>query len=170
MGALHAARAGYRAVADPSARGRFVAVTSAQAERRRKVRTFLRGITVLMRNRDLLNPFRYGRFAFQLASHKLLRFVAPLLLVVAFLASILGMSDPVLFALFWMQVGFYLSAVASGVFPILQRLRALRVAYYFTLVQWAMLLAWGRYALGQQQVTWEPSRREGVPQVVPPSS
>jgi hypothetical protein len=32
------------------------------------------------------------------------------------------------------------------------------------MVQWAMLRAWGKYALGQQQVTWEPSRRpRGTP-------
>ena len=77
-------------MADPSARGRFVAVASAQAETRRKVRTFLRGITVLMANLDLMNPFRYGRFAFQLASHKLLRFMTPLLLVAALVASGVG--------------------------------------------------------------------------------
>src|SRR4030095_15986379 len=65
MGALHTARGGYRSVADPSALGRFVAVTSAKAEMRRKIRTFLRGITVLMANLDLLK-FKYGRFAFQL--------------------------------------------------------------------------------------------------------
>jgi hypothetical protein len=28
------------------------------------------------------------------------------------------------------------------------------------MVQWAMLRAWGKYALGQQQVTWEPTRRK----------
>ena len=46
---------------------------------RRKVRTFLRGITVLLANLDLLRPLRYGRFAFQLASHGWW-FLAPLLL------------------------------------------------------------------------------------------
>jgi hypothetical protein len=56
-----------------------VAVTSTQAEMRRKVRTFLRGITVLLANLDLLRPLRYGRFAFQLASHGWW-FLAPLLL------------------------------------------------------------------------------------------
>jgi hypothetical protein len=81
MGALGAARKGYRSIPDPSAPGRFVALVSTQGEMRRKVRTFLQGITVLMANLDLLNPLRYGRFAFQLASHKVLRFVAPFLLL-----------------------------------------------------------------------------------------
>ena len=87
MGALRAARRGYRSIADPTAFGQFVALTSTQAEMRRKVRTFLRGITVLMANLDLLNPVRHGRFAFQLASHKLLRYVAPFLLLATLTAS-----------------------------------------------------------------------------------
>lgn len=168
LSALHAARAGYRAVADPSARGRFVAVASSRAEMQRKVRTFLRGITVLMANLDLLNPLRYGRFAFQLASHKLLRFLAPILLVIALVASALA-GDPLLHVAFAAQGAFYLLAYASGVFPRLQEQRLVRVAHFFTMVQVAMLVAWVKYAMGQQQVTWEPSRRPVVTQGAPPS-
>ena len=162
MAALHAARAGYRSIADPSARGRFVAVGSARAERRRKTRTFLRGITVLMANLDLLNPFRHGRFAFQLGSHKLLRFVAPLLLLTALAASGLSRGDSTLHALFWVQAVFYGVGFASGAVPSLQRHPVIRIAHFFTMVQWAMLLAWGKYALGQQQTTWEPSKRQEI--------
>jgi cellulose synthase/poly-beta-1,6-N-acetylglucosamine synthase-like glycosyltransferase len=169
MGALHTARAGYRAVTDASALGRFVAVSSSQAEMRRKIRTFLRGITVLMANLDLLNPFRYRRFAFQLASHKLLRFLAPFFLLGALVSSLPLGADRALHALFWPQVAFYLLALGGGMVPQLQHYRVVRVAHYFTMAQWAMLRAWGKYALGQQQVTWEPSRRPGVSQAVPPS-
>jgi hypothetical protein len=164
MGALHAARAGYRSVSDPSARGRFVAVGSAQAERRRKTRTFLRGITVLMANLDLLNPLRHGRFAFQLASHKLLRFTAPLLLLTALVASGVARGDATLQGLFWLQAGFYLVGFAAGRVPSLQGHSLVRIVHFFTMVQWAMLLAWGKYALGQQLTTWEPSKRQDVTQ------
>jgi len=162
MGALRAARKGYRSIADPSALGRFVALVSTQAERRRKIRTFLRGITVLMVNLDLLNPFRYGRFAFQLASHKLLRFVTPFLLLTILVTSLFLSSDPLYGATFGAQVGFYLLACAGGVVSPLQRSRIVRTAYFFTMTQWAMLRAWVKYAVGQQQVTWEPSRRQGL--------
>jgi hypothetical protein len=33
-----------------------------------------------------------------------------------------------------------------------------------------MLMAWVKYALGQQQVTWEPSRRSVITPGLPPSS
>ena len=162
MGALRAARRGYRAIADPLALGRFVALASTQAEQSRKIRTFLRGITVLMANLDLLNPLRYGRFAFQLGSHKLLRFAAPFLLLASLITSGLLSGEPLYRLMFWAQASFYLVAGAGGIMSPLQRSGIVRTAYFFTMVQWAMLAAWGRYALGQQQVTWEPSRRPGV--------
>jgi cellulose synthase/poly-beta-1,6-N-acetylglucosamine synthase-like glycosyltransferase len=167
--ALQTARAGYRSVTDVSARGRFVAVSSAQAEMSRKIRTFLRGITVLMANLDLMNPRRHGRFAFQLASHKLLRFLAPLLLLAALVTSALA-GDPLLRLLFGLQAAFYGLGYVSGIVPWLQRLPFVRVVHYFTMVQYAMLVAWVKYAMGQQQVTWEPSRRQAVTPGVPPSS
>ena len=162
MGALRAARRGYRSIADPSALGRFVALASPQDEMRRKIRTFLRGITVLMANLDLVNPVRHGRFAFQLASHKLLRFLAPFLLLATLISSGLLNREPLYGLSFWAQTGFYLLAVAGKVVTPLQQGRVVRTAYFFTMVQWAMLTAWGRYALGHQQVTWEPSRRQGL--------
>jgi cellulose synthase/poly-beta-1,6-N-acetylglucosamine synthase-like glycosyltransferase len=169
--ALQTARAGYRSVADGAARARFVAVASTKAEMRRKVRTFLRGITVLMAHLDLLNPFRHGRFAVQLASHKLLRFLAPILLLIAILASgVAGLAgDRLLLALFGLQAAFYVVGYVSGAVPLLQRLPLARVAHFFTMVQFAMLMAWVKYARGEQQVTWEPSRRRALTPGVPPS-
>jgi len=162
MGALRAARQGYRSISDPSALGRFIALVSPQAEMRRKTRTFLRGITVLMANLDLLNPLRYGRFAFQLASHKLLRFVVPFLLLTILTTTGFLRSEPLYGTVFWAQVGFYVLAAAGGFVRPLQRNRIVRTAFFFVMVQWAMLRAWGKYALGQQQVTWEPSRRHPI--------
>jgi cellulose synthase/poly-beta-1,6-N-acetylglucosamine synthase-like glycosyltransferase len=169
MGALRAARHGYRAVPDPAVLGRFVALASTQAEMRRKIRTFLRGITVLMANLDLLNPFRYGRFAFQLASHKLLRFLAPFLLLTAFGTSLFLSREPVYGAIFGAQLGFYLVACTGGIVTSLQKNRIVRTAYFFIMVQWAMLRAWGQYARGHKQVTWEPSKRPGTTLAGPPS-
>ena len=161
--ALYAARRGYRTVADSSVRATFVAVTSGSAEMRRKVRTFLRGIRVFMANLDLLNPIRHGRFALALASHKLLRFAAPFVLLVLLVASAVGAGgDRIATSALVMQAAFYGLAAAGAARPSLQRHRILRVAYYFTMAQCAMALAWVRYGLGHQQVTWEPSQRQRV--------
>jgi len=162
MGALRAARGGYRSITDPTSLGRFVALASTKAETHRKLRTFLRGITVLMANVDLLNPFRYGRFAFQLASHKLLRFVMPFLLLSSLATSLFMSHEPLYGAIAIAQVAFYLIACAGGVVDSLQQNRFVRTIHFFTIVQWVMLLAWVRYVRGHRQVTWEPSRRQEI--------
>jgi len=143
-------------------RAKFPTVISARLEMPRRVRTFLRGITVLMANTDMLNPFIYGRFAFQLASHKLLRFAAPFLLLMAVGTSVLLIHEQPYFGLFWAQLGFYSLGILGAVVPVLQRNRIIRIANYFSMVQWAMLLAWVKYMRGQHQTTWEPSKRPGM--------
>ena len=162
MGSIHAARRGYRSVADPSARGKFPAVASSEMEMPRKIRTFLRGITVLMANLDILNPFHHGRFAFQLASHKLLRFLAPFLLLTILAVTGVLVGQQPFGVLFWLQVGFYGLGIVSASVTVLQQNQVIRLANYFTMVQWAMLVAWVGYARGQQQIAWEPSKRREI--------
>src|SRR5262249_34223985 len=106
-----------------------------------------------------------GRFAFQLASHKLLRFLAPFLLLTTLSTSALLGGELLYRLIFWAQMSLYLFALAGGLVNPLQRIRVVPTAYFFTMVQAAMMVAWGRYALGHQQVTWEPSRRQRLPEM-----
>ncbi len=71
-------------------------------------------------------------------------------------------GDRLLLALFLMQAAFYGVGYLSGVVPLLQRLPLVRIAHFFTMVQCAMLVAWLRYARGDEVVTWEPSRRKAL--------
>jgi hypothetical protein len=95
-------------------------------------------------------------------SHKLLRFFVPLLLMAMLAVSAVSWGDPLLRTLFGMQVAFYLVGALGGNIRFLQRHAVVRVVHYFTMVQWAMLVAWSKYAMGEQQVTWEPSKRPAV--------
>ncbi|MGH7380644.1 MAG: glycosyltransferase [Candidatus Methylomirabilales bacterium] len=162
MGAIQAARNGYRAVTDPSVRGTLTTVTSPRLEVHRKIRTFLRGITVLLVNLDLLNPLTHGRFAFQLISHKLLRFVSPLFLVALLTASGMLMGEGMYRLLFWGQVSFYGLGTLGLLLPSLQHSKLVRIPCYFTVVQMALIAAWGRYLRGHRQVAWEPSKRPRI--------
>ena len=162
MGPIQAARNGYRSVTDPSVRGTLTTVTSPRLEVHRKIRTFLRGITVLMANLDLLNPLAHGRFAFLLISHKLLRFVSPLFLIASLTASGLLMGEGMYRLLFWGQVSFYGLGMLGLLFPSLQHSKFVRIPCYFTVVQMALIVAWGRYLRGHRQVAWEPSKRPRI--------
>lgn len=79
--ALTARTHGYAAVSVDDAVCYVPRTASLRAEYRRKVRTMRRGIQTLHHQRHLLNPFRYGLFAWKLWSHKVSRWLVPVLLV-----------------------------------------------------------------------------------------
>lgn len=149
--ALRAVRRGLRCIVDP----RVVAVATASASERRefdrKVRTIARGMVVLGAHRDLLNPLRYGRFAVQLLSHKLLRWCLPFLLATLLVASAaLAIGSIPYRALLAVQVAFYASGV---VWP------GARLPRFFVISSAATLVAWWKVVCGERFVTWDPTPR-----------
>src|SRR5437879_13251472 len=81
--ALIARRHGLRAVSVPEAVCFVPRGASLRQEYRRKVRTMARGLRTLWALRALLNPLRYGLFAWMLWSHKLCRWLVPWAALVA---------------------------------------------------------------------------------------
>jgi len=127
----------------------------------RKVRTFIRGMTALFAHRHVMNPFRYGVFAFALISHKILRWLAPVFLM-TMLASSAGLAarSPFFLAVLCAQALFYLCAFAALVrFGRIDRSPFGAIALYFTTVNAAALMAWFKYVRGVRQELWTPSRR-----------
>lgn len=171
---LNAIRLGMRGVSDPSSIGYYQNILDERKEFQRKVRTILRGITVMMRSRHLLNPCRYGLFAFQLLSHKICRWLVPLFLIAAFLANISLLDDgPIYVFLFLTQSAFYTAAVFHAVqngkpdakaYGHENRMRlalaqSARIAFYFVSVNVSILMAWAKYFFGERSTLWEPSKR-----------
>ncbi|MER3423903.1 MAG: glycosyl transferase, partial [Nitrospiraceae bacterium] len=76
--ALGVVAQGRRVMYAPAARGVEVVRPDVRAEFRRKVRMIAGGYQAIWRFRHLLNPFKYPVVAFQLLSHKLLRWMVPL--------------------------------------------------------------------------------------------
>lgn len=155
---------GYRALTCPGARGRMSALRSASDEFRRKVRTILRGITTLMDNARMMNPLRYGVFAFELLAHKLARWLVPVFLILMLAASaVLAFRSTFYAVLFAGQAAFYGLAAAAVYGPAgLDRLLIARIAVYFTTVNLATLSAWIKYFTGVRQEIWAPTRREAA--------
>jgi cellulose synthase/poly-beta-1,6-N-acetylglucosamine synthase-like glycosyltransferase len=152
---------GYRALAEPEASGHMAAVERAAEEFERKVRTLLRGMTTLGRDSHLLNPFRYGAFAWCLFSHKVVRWLVPVFLLVCLVSSgVLAFHSWFYAGLFALQAVFYLLALAglAGV-PVLASSLPAKVAVYFTTTNAAALVAWVKYFSGVRQEIWAPSRR-----------
>lgn len=160
LSVLNTVRAGRRAIAEPGARGAMSAATSQSAEFSRKVRTLLRGMTALFGNAGLLNPFRYGAFSFILWSHKVLRWLAPLPLLGAALASWLLRTHPLYLFAFVAQASLYAAALAGLARPSLARgSRIVAISAFFTLVNAAAFKALLLWLFGSRVEVWEPTRR-----------
>ena len=139
----------------------MTSLSSSQAEFQRKVRTILRGISTLFLKWRLLNPLRFGVFAVELISHKLMRWCVPLFLVVLFASNLFLLDQAAYVVLLAGQIAFYGVALLSwlGV-PLVEKSLAGRIAAYFTIVNVATLVAWWKYATGVRQEIWNPTRRE----------
>jgi glycosyltransferase involved in cell wall biosynthesis len=157
---LNARRRGLRGVSDPESIGYYKNIADERKEFDRKVRTVLRGISVFMKNRSFLNPFRHGLFAWQLFSHKLCRWLVPFFLISAFIGNlILAGRSGVYRALFASQLLFYGVAVIRMMQDNVLLSRFMKIPFYFVLVNLSILMAWYRYLKGEQFLTWEPSQR-----------
>jgi glycosyltransferase involved in cell wall biosynthesis len=157
---LKVAEARSRTVHEPRAIGAYRALAEPEAEFRRKVRTVMRGMSVLFHMRTLLNPLHYPRAAWQLWSHKVLRWTVPFFLVTLFIAS-LALAERHWFygAVLAGQVVVYLLALAAVLVRPLETRLLFRLPLFFANVNLSILVAWARYLRGARQVTWEPSRR-----------
>src|SRR5262245_49265163 len=129
-------------------------------EFRMRVRVIKQTMSALGRYRKALNPFRHKMFAFQMISHKILRYTAPFLLVTALVAS--GSASG---SVRWLRIAFlgqlalYGAAIIGGIGERLKiKLGPLAFPYYFTLVNAASFVAFLKAIGGKNYVVWEPIR------------
>jgi cellulose synthase/poly-beta-1,6-N-acetylglucosamine synthase-like glycosyltransferase len=124
-----------------------------------RTRVAARSINALVAEWRFLNPVRYGTFAWQLWSHKVLRYATPLLWLTAIGANIaLAGRTPYLVLLL---AQFALIAAGAMGYLLQQRghkLGPLTRPYYFLLTNVASLIATLRYLRGERMVTWTPIR------------
>jgi len=149
---------GHRVVFEPQANLTEDALSSGGSEYRMRVRVALRALWALWDKRGLLNPYHGGVFAWQLWSHKLLRYLSFLPLAVAMTLNWwllpagwvyrAGAVGQIVFALF---------VLASLTGPRVIGQSALgRYCFYFALLNWASAVAFTRFLRGQKQVLWQP--------------
>jgi len=158
---LVARRHGFRSVSADDAIAYVPRTTSLRREYRRKVRTMTRGLETLYFHRGLLDPFRFGLFAWELWSHKLIRWLVPAGSLVA-LAGLILLAP----ALAWARVLLalagvgILAALVGWVWPEGRRLpRIVAIPTYALAGNVAALQAWVSAVRGDLNPIWEPTRR-----------
>lgn len=157
---------GRRLVFDREALAYESTIAESNREFQRKVRLMTRGWRAVALRRRLLNPFRYGFYSLVLASHKVLRRLLPLVLLVMFASSLLlASSGGLYFLAAAAQLAFY-SLAAVGYFARrvpAGRLRIILIPFYFCLANAAALVAFGRFLIGTRISLWEPQRHGSLP-------
>jgi cellulose synthase/poly-beta-1,6-N-acetylglucosamine synthase-like glycosyltransferase len=154
-----------RLIFEPQALAYGPVADSAEAEFRRKVRSITTGLRGVWKMRVLLNPFQYGFYSIQLLSHKVLRRLLNIPIILLFVTA----------PLLWHQGWFYQFATvgqfafhAAGLMGFLLRhtragqIKLLMLPFYFQLVYAATSVAVYKLVTNQQRDIWAPHRPIGV--------
>ena len=147
---------GHRVVYVPQAVLQEEALTGESAEYRMRIRVALRALWALWDKRALLNPLRFPLFSWQLLSHKVLRYLSFLPLVVAATLNWTLLPHGWIYGLLAVgQICLVLLALLARGGP-LRNFALARLCYYFLLLNWASAVALFRFLRGQKQVLWQP--------------
>ena len=156
---LNSMKMGLRGISDPDVKGYYHDVSDSSREYDRKVRTVLRGLTVFFKNMEFLNILKYGIFSYQYFCHKLLRWLVPLFLIVAFATNlVLAVTSNIYLLLFLGQLFFY-SIALWGLKEKPKSGNLIKIPYYFLIVNASIVTAWWRYFRHQRVIMWTPSER-----------
>jgi len=160
---------GKRLAFEPAARG-FGPVAAAQREFGRKVRVASAGLRGVRLRRELLNPFRFGFYALQLLTHKVLRRVVLIHLLLILAASpVLWIDGTGWWKWFYglatlAQAGAHLAALAAYILrdTSLSRLKPLSLPFYFDMVNIAVLIGLMNMIRGATTFDrWDTQRSSG---------
>ena len=151
---------GYRVVYEPEAVLMEQALNTAKDEYRMRVRVTLRALWALYDLRQLLSFRRNPLFTWQLWSHKLLRYLCFLFLLLAFISNFFLLNAGAVF-----QLLFALQCVLYSFALILPLLEARGLApsplgfiRYFVLLNLACAHAFGKFLFRRKQITWTPRK------------
>ena len=149
---------GYRVVFVPGAVVEENTLTTQSAEYQMRVRVALRAFWALNDKRELLNPLRYPLFSWQLASHKLLRYLSFMPLGAAAVLNLFVASRGLVYTMLAAAqcCALFLAYLAMRGPAGLRRLGLARYCYYFLLLNWASAVAFVRFVRGEKQVIWQP--------------
>lgn len=153
---------GKRVVYEPAAMVYERALSNAVSEFRMRVRVSLRAMWAIYDKRKLLNPFRFPLFAWQLMSHKVLRYGAFLPLMGLLVFNFLTMGKHSLYVWFLSaQIASYAFAALGHFLRQSSAIAAKLLApYYFVILNVACIVAFWKFMRGQKMALWTP--RGGV--------
>jgi len=149
---------GYRVVFDGDAVAYDAVSDDEKQEWRRKIRTLTGNWQLLLDHRYLFNPFR-NKILLQLVSHKVLRLLVPFCMIGVFACSLMLVNDGYLSFLV-LQIIFYLSMILVYFLPKLKRSKSLNFAYFFVLLNVAVLVSLLKILFSDNALDWGNAHKE----------
>jgi len=150
---------GKRVVYEPDALLYESALSHAGDELRMRVRVSLRALWALYDKRNLLNPFRFPVYSWQLVSHKVLRYGAFFFLMGTLVFNaVAAIGDHSFYRWFLvLQLAAYAFAALGHVFRRFPtKASKLMAPYYFVVLNAACALAFWKFLTRQKIVLWKP--------------
>jgi cellulose synthase/poly-beta-1,6-N-acetylglucosamine synthase-like glycosyltransferase len=152
---------GYRVVLEDRALAYEETTESTAEEFAMRVRVVTRGMRGVLSVPQLLKPWKYPWIAFQLFSHKVLRWMVPLLLLVVLILSAVLMKQPYFRLFLALQLSFYGLALLQLLIPMHRWWKPLGVPLYFCTLNAAAALGIVELLRGKKYVVWQPVRNRG---------
>ncbi|MDJ0807949.1 MAG: glycosyltransferase, partial [Gammaproteobacteria bacterium] len=158
--ALNSAKQGLVAISSADVVGIYKDVKDPGLEYRRKMRTVIRGITAIARHPEVLNPYRMGLFAFQVWSHKVMRWGVPWFMLLFFILTLLLQGEGIVYTLALLaQVLFYGLALVGWLSAAFRQNTLVRIVFFFVQTNLALAQATVAFLLGKRMTVWTPSQR-----------
>jgi cellulose synthase/poly-beta-1,6-N-acetylglucosamine synthase-like glycosyltransferase len=158
--ALNTVREGLVAVTAPDVLGYYKSISDSSKEYNRKYRTALRGMSALKTRPDVLNPLNDGKFAFEVISHKLMRWLVPWFIVVAIITNINLVNESWVYMItMQMFVIFFGLSLVGFCSKALRSKTIFGIPFFFSQVNIALMQASIDMLRGKHITVWKPSRR-----------
>ena len=152
---------GTRIVYEPGAVAYEETAGTAGDEFKMRIRVIVRGMNGMAFVKHLYNPLRYPWVAFQLVSHKVMRWLVPVFAIVAIVASAVAAAQGSRFfqVVTALQAAFYVIAAAGWKLEKKgMRLGPLKIPVYFCVVNLASLISIFKFMKRENIVVWQTQR------------
>lgn len=151
---------GYRIVFESKARAVEMTAGKSRDEFAMRIRVIVRGMTGMLFVRQLCNPVKWPYLAWQLISHKVVRWLVPVFIILIFSSNLALFSVSGLYCwLFFIQIVILLSAIA-GIY--LEKIgiknQFIFVPLYFFVVNIASLISIIKVCKGENIINWQTQR------------
>lgn len=157
---LKVAEKGYRIVYEPEAVLQEAALSYQKDEYRMRLRVILRAFWALKDMYHLLSLKKYRFFAFQLWSHKLLRYFCFIFLSFLYITNLTLLQLNSFFVIFFIlqNLFLFLSLVPFVIPKGISEIKLFRYLNYFLLLNVAAAHAFFNFVSGKKQIVWNPRK------------